>query len=68
MKVTPTKIPKKIGKLSPIPVRLDPKTADELDTLSKRSGIPKAVIIRAAFDFSLPKMISGEVNILDGRK
>jgi hypothetical protein len=49
----------------PVPTRFDEAEEDFLSEIKQRTGFKKAEIVRRACRFSLPKFLSGEVNILD---
>ena len=50
---------------NPIPCRLDPPEREGVLDVNRKTGLSQAEIIRRCLRFSLPKFVSGEVNLLD---
>lgn len=64
-KASPPKETAKEKLLTPVPVRLNPQQASQLLELERRTGFNRATLLRAGLSYVLPRILSGEVSLLD---
>jgi hypothetical protein len=55
----------RIPKLKPHAVRFEVSEREWLDDLASQTGLPVGALIRMAVAYSLPKLMSGEIQLAD---